>query len=61
MSEEERKRTAMKVRSLKDPLMNALLFNTIMGANDLVDNYQQDEDLLRQYATLSDFILTKNE
>lgn len=61
MSEEERKYAALKVRILKDPLMNALLFNNIMGANDLVDNYQQDEDLLRQYATLSDFILTKND
>jgi len=57
----EKKYTALKVRAFSDPLMNAFWFNTIMGVNDLVNNHQEDEDLLRHYATVSDFILTKND
>ncbi len=60
VSDSRNKNFEVGIRALKDPLVNTFLFNRIQGANDLVPQFRRDEDLLRQFGTMSDFMLTKS-
>ncbi len=57
----ERQHLSMWKRTFKEPLINNLIFNEIIGANSLIDSHQKDVDLLHSYADVYDFILSKND
>jgi len=57
----KRQHLPMWTRAVKDPLINTMIFNQIIGANDLTESHRKDIDLLREYGEVFDFILSKHD